>query len=129
MFAAFAPPSVRFVGANSNLIQPGRPGLLAQQIETAIRSHAGPLWGLELPEGAPGQADETLRYYGLRRGPGCAPDRSNLDGTNPPVPTAPRPGRRAFSGVASVDGRGGSPAAKPSSNDVRRKPPKRASAY
>ena len=77
--AAFAPASARFVGANSNLIQPGRRGRLARQIETAIRGHAGPLWGLEIPADAPGIADATLAYYGLRRGQGCMQIRSNLD--------------------------------------------------
>jgi hypothetical protein len=77
--ATFAPPSVRFVGAHSNLIHPGDRTLLAQQIEGMIRGHQGPLWGLEDPSGLPGEADETLRYYGLVRGIGCVQIHSNLD--------------------------------------------------
>jgi hypothetical protein len=76
--ADLLPATVRLVGANNNLVQPGGGGLLAQQAATAIRSHAGLLYGLEDPAEAPGTADRTLAYYGLRRG-GCAPVESNLD--------------------------------------------------
>ena len=77
--AAFAPGDLRFVGANNNLIHPRDRNRLAQQIATVIRTHAGPIWGLEMPGESAGVADVTLRAYGLRRGPGCVPVRSNLD--------------------------------------------------
>jgi hypothetical protein len=77
--AAFAPPGVYFVGANNNLVRPGGRDLLARQVEAAIRTHAGPLWGIEMPAENRGVADTTLRAYGLRRGEWCAPARSNLD--------------------------------------------------
>jgi len=77
--AAFAPRGVRFVGANNNLVHPGDGNLLTRQVEAAIRTYPGPLWGLEMPRESPGIADVTLRVYGLRRGVGCAPVRSNLD--------------------------------------------------
>lgn len=77
--ATFAPPSTRFVGAHSNLINPGDRTLLAQQIEGAIRRHQGPLWGLEDSFDLPGEADDTLRYYDLVRGMGCVQIHSNLD--------------------------------------------------
>jgi len=78
--AAFAPRGVRFVGANNNLVHPGDGNLLARQVEAAIRTDPGPLWGLEMPRESPGIANATLRAYGLRRGVGCVPVRSNLDG-------------------------------------------------
>jgi hypothetical protein len=77
--AAFAPAGTRFVGANNNLIHPGGRTLLAHQIQAAVLTHAGPLWGLEMPAENPGVADATLRSYGLRRGEGCERVRSNLD--------------------------------------------------
>jgi hypothetical protein len=76
--ADLLPPAVRLVGANNNLIQPGGNGVLAHQAETAIRSYAGPLYGLEDPAESPGVADRTLTYYRLRRG-NCSPVESNLD--------------------------------------------------
>ena len=72
------PPSIRFIGANNNLIQPGGVGLLANQAEAAIRTHAGPLYGLEDPTESPCIADRTLAYYRLRRGT-CSAVQSNLD--------------------------------------------------
>jgi hypothetical protein len=78
--AAFAAPGTRFVGANNNLVRPGNRTLLAQKVEAAIRTHSGPLWGLEMPRESPGIANATLRDCGLRRGMACAPIRSNLDG-------------------------------------------------
>ena len=71
-------PAIPFVGANNNLIQPGRGGLLARQAENMIRAHAGPLYGLEEPSESPGIADQTLAYYGLARN-GCSPVVSDLD--------------------------------------------------
>lgn len=76
--ASLLPTSVRLVGANNNLVQPGGRSLLAQRAARAIRSHEGPLYGLEDPAEAPGAADRTLAYYRLRRGT-CAPVQSNLD--------------------------------------------------
>jgi hypothetical protein len=76
--ADLLPVTVKLVGANSNLVQPGGGGLLAQQAAAAIRGHAGPLYGLEDPADLPHAADRTLAYYGLRRG-NCAPVESNLD--------------------------------------------------
>ena len=72
------PPAIRFVGANNNLVQPGRGGLLSRQAEIAIRTHGGPLYGLEDPAEAPGIADRTLAFYRLRRD-GCGQISSNLD--------------------------------------------------
>ncbi|MBW4092939.1 MAG: hypothetical protein HIU82_17830 [Proteobacteria bacterium] len=77
--AAFAPVSVRFVGADNNLVRPGAPDLMARAVAAAIAAQAGPLWGLEAPAESPGAADVTLRAYGLARAPGCVRVRSNLD--------------------------------------------------
>lgn len=77
--AVFALADTRFAGASNNLIHPGDRNRLAQAIDVAIRSWSGPLWGLEMPGERPGIADDTLRAFGLRRGAGCAPVRSNLD--------------------------------------------------
>lgn len=74
-----APPGIRFVGANSILVHPAQATRLAQQIETTIRTWPGPLWGLEMPEAAPGVADATLNFYGLHRANGCRHIPSNLD--------------------------------------------------
>ncbi len=76
--ADLLPLSVRLVGANNNLVQPGRGGLLEQQATMAIRGQTGPLYGLEDPVEAPGVADRTLAYYRLGRGD-CARVESNLD--------------------------------------------------
>ena len=76
--AIYVRPSVRFVGANSNLIQPGRGARLAQQAEAAIRAHRGPLFGLEDAAAFPRAAGVTLSYYGLRRDH-CTQVESNLD--------------------------------------------------
>ena len=77
--AAYAPRTVRFVGANNNIVQPGQVTLLARQVESAIRIHAGPLWGVEAPRDRNSKADATLAYYGLSRGSGCVQIPSNLD--------------------------------------------------
>jgi len=76
--ADLLPITVRLVGANNNIVHPGGDDLLARQAAMAIRSHAGPLYGLEDPAEAPGTADRTLAYYRLRRG-GCSAVESNLD--------------------------------------------------
>ena len=77
--AAFAPASVRFVGAANNLLHPGAPGLLEQAVTRAIRDQRGPLWGLQSTRHGAAGADATLRAYGLARAADCAPVRSNLD--------------------------------------------------
>jgi hypothetical protein len=77
--ATFEPPSVRFVGANNNLIRPGQTNRLALEIETAIRNPSGPLWGLEsLENKASGRSEETLKYYHRVR-EGCFLVNSNLE--------------------------------------------------
>ena len=76
--AAFAPDSVRFVGANNDLIHPGDKNLLSQEIESAIRNPAGPLFGLENVATDHEKSDATLTYYGLRRGGECRFVRSNI---------------------------------------------------
>ncbi len=76
--AAFAPPGVRFAGVNSNLLRPEDDTLLGRAARAAVARHDGPLWGLELPEDQPGQADLALAAYGLQRAT-CVRVRSNLD--------------------------------------------------
>jgi hypothetical protein len=76
--ATYVPSDVRFIGANNNLIQPGRGARLARQAETSIRTHEGPLFGLEDPVASPGIADTTLAFYRLRRD-ACSQIESNLD--------------------------------------------------
>ena len=114
--AEFVPVSVRFVGANNNLIHPGVPGRLEREVSTAIRDQRGPLWGLEEDRLAANRhaANATLRAYGLARAPGCVRVRSNLDddailacplirtraplvrrtGPSPPAPADAASGRR-----------------------------------
>jgi hypothetical protein len=77
--AAFAPPRLRFIGANNNLVHPGDNARLAQAVNAAIREATIPLWGVEMPEESPGIADATLRAYGLERANGCSRIASNLD--------------------------------------------------
>jgi hypothetical protein len=77
--AAFAPPTVRFVGARNDTIHPGGPTGLEHRVEAAIRTHAGPIWGMEGQPDKPADADATLAYYGLRRTTDCADIKSNLD--------------------------------------------------
>lgn len=79
--AAFEPRSVRFVGANSNLLRPGQDSLMAKQAEAAIRSAKGPIWGLEYPPAA-AENEQTLHYYGLHRVPPCLTVISNIDGNS-----------------------------------------------
>ncbi|HTH99451.1 MAG TPA: hypothetical protein VL752_00785 [Acidisoma sp.] len=77
--AAFEPPDVRFVGANSNLLAPGQKTELNHQAEAAIRTAKGPLWGLEYYPAAATTDDATLKYYGLHRVSPCLTVISNLD--------------------------------------------------
>lgn len=77
--ASFAPPTVRFVGANNNLVHPGLKVRLQDEIDTVVRNQAGPIWGLEDKNDDGGGADTTLAYYGLRRAEDCFPVESNLN--------------------------------------------------
>jgi hypothetical protein len=79
--AAYAPPGVRFIGADNNLIHPGQSTQLATEVAATIQAGSGPLWGLEDAAESPGIADAMLRAYGLTRGAGCQHVRSNLDGS------------------------------------------------
>jgi len=72
-------PSVPIVGARTNLSGPGSAGQLQVRIETAIKSHKGPLWGIDFPQGFPGMADEALAGYGLRRGSECSMVETNIE--------------------------------------------------
>jgi hypothetical protein len=76
--APFAPRSVRFVGANNNLIHLNRSEPLQQRVQHVLNSQKGEIWGMEIPFAWPGTADETLAFYGLRRD-GCTQVQSNLD--------------------------------------------------
>ena len=80
--AAFEPPDVRFVGANSNLLSPGQKTKLEAEAEQVIRSAKGPVWGLEYFPAAAGMDDATLKYYGLHRVPPSTPVISNLDSSS-----------------------------------------------
>ncbi len=77
--ALAAPPDAALVGANNNLVHPGDDFPLARRIAQRIRSHAGPLYGLEMPAEAGDAASKTLRFYALHRQPGCTRVRSSLD--------------------------------------------------
>lgn len=74
--AAFAPPDVRFIGANNNLVQPGQDTGLNHMVAAAVRAASDPLWGIGQPGAA---ADATLRTYRLQREGPCQPIHSNLD--------------------------------------------------
>lgn len=76
--AAFEPSSVRFVGANNNLVHPGQDSGLNHMVAAAINTAQGPLWGLEYPP-AVSMDNATLDYYHLHRIPGCVPVLSNID--------------------------------------------------
>lgn len=76
----FLPPSVRVIGANSNLVHPGSPDKLQVTVAAAINGDAGPLWGLQFPQAFPGAADATLKFYRLSRVPGsCQIVPSNIE--------------------------------------------------
>jgi hypothetical protein len=75
--ALFEPASVRFVGANNNLIHPGGSTLLDQDVARAISGQDHDVWGLETPESSPGEADRVLAFYGLDRS-WCAWVQTNL---------------------------------------------------
>ncbi len=75
----FMPDTARAIGANTNLVRPGSPGLLEPQIESTIRDHQGPLWGMEYPEVFPGVADSTLASHHLTREDDCALVDTNME--------------------------------------------------
>ena len=76
--AAFVDPRVRFVGVNNNLLRPGPDSVFAAAVRRAVRTHAGPLWGLEVP-GTPDPAATVLAALGLHRQGACVPVRTNLE--------------------------------------------------
>lgn len=80
--AAFAPPSVRFVGVNNNLVSLGQDTLLERQAEDAIRNAGPNIWGLEYPDGNPPSSDAALHYYHLHRLPDCVQVQSNIDASS-----------------------------------------------
>lgn len=76
--AAYVAPTIRFIGVDNNLVHPGQDSLLERRVEQAVRTHRGPLFGLQASaDGDPGAA--VLRFYGLHRDGPCQPVRSNLD--------------------------------------------------
>ena len=75
--ALFEPVSVRFVGANNNLIHPGGSTLLDRDVADAVSGQNHDVWGLESPEASPGEADRVLAFYGLERS-SCSWVRTNL---------------------------------------------------
>ena len=77
--AAFAPRDVRFLGANNNLLHPGAPGRLEAEVTRAIRTHAGPLWGLYSARHRRGPVRAALGAYRLAFAGRCRKVRSNLD--------------------------------------------------
>lgn len=76
--AAFESPSIRFVGANNNIISPGQKSWLNAQGSRAIETAKGPLWGLSDPT-AKTTDDQTLAAYHLHRAGICLPIISNID--------------------------------------------------
>lgn len=73
------PADTRFIGANNNIVHLGDKGRLHNEVETAIRSHKGELWGLEYPPAFAGMADTTLQYYNLDRAYPCNEIKSNIE--------------------------------------------------
>jgi hypothetical protein len=73
------PNSARAIGVMSSLAYPGSPGTLWSIIETAVRDHQGPLWGIEDPKDSPGVADATLSSLHLARDVECAPLVTNME--------------------------------------------------
>jgi hypothetical protein len=65
--ALFEPLTVRFIGANNNLVRPGGTTLLDQEVAHAISSQNHDIWGLESPQAALGNGDDVLAFYGLDR--------------------------------------------------------------
>jgi hypothetical protein len=73
------PQSVRVIGANNNLVQPGSWGTLDPRIVRVIHEHRGPLWGLEYPDAFGGVADVTLRHHRLERDSECTMVDTNIE--------------------------------------------------
>lgn len=78
--------TTRFVGANNNLVslhRPTRYAPLLNQVRSMIKhqitTYPTELWGLDMPEAAPGQSDAALRFYGLGRAE-CLRIHTDLDG-------------------------------------------------
>lgn len=74
--AAYLPASVRVIGANTNFVKPGEQSGLARLIDTAIRDHPGPLYGLQ--DGDLPAIRATLAYHHLHQFGRCEPIVSNV---------------------------------------------------
>jgi hypothetical protein len=68
-----------FLGANSNMIEPGDDNPLSRRLDAMVRDADGPLYGIEKRMAPAVEADLTLAHHGLERGEGCRPIRSNLE--------------------------------------------------
>jgi hypothetical protein len=73
------PPTVRVIGADTNLGGPGSGSKFQEAIEAAIRSHSGPLWGMEDPLDYRGVADAVLKYYNFSRTLECVDVKTNIE--------------------------------------------------
>jgi hypothetical protein len=73
------PNSARAIGVNNNLVHPGGSGRLWSVIETAVRDHQGPLWGVEDPTDSPGVADVSLTSLRLTRNGECVSLITNME--------------------------------------------------
>jgi hypothetical protein len=73
------PSSARAIRVMGNLVNPGSPGKLWPLIQTAVRDHQGPLWGVEDPTDSPGAADAALGSLDLARDSECAPVVTNME--------------------------------------------------
>lgn len=78
--AAFAPRTVRFLGAGNDFVAQNPQGRHQRMIREGLSRDTGPIWGMDFPTAHPGISDMTLMSYGLRRTPECSQIRSNLDG-------------------------------------------------
>ncbi|MDT7952989.1 MAG: hypothetical protein RQ966_15905 [Acetobacteraceae bacterium] len=76
-FAAFADPRIRFIGTNDFFMSLDSSNPMQPDVERAIASHTGPLFGLDSPATQGARADATLARYGLSRS-ACRPVVSNL---------------------------------------------------
>ena len=66
--AAFADPSVRFIATNDFFMTLDKTNPMQAQVETAIREHRGPIWGLDSPPEQRDRSDRSLERYDLIRG-------------------------------------------------------------
>lgn len=78
--AAFAPRTVRFLGAGNHFVAGHPQGGHQRTIREILSRDTGPIWGMDFPSALPGVSDVTLTSYGLRRTSDCSRIRSNLDG-------------------------------------------------